>query len=94
MVSGIYARRRAVFDRAAGSDATTQPSVTVFRSGPFLEVQVSGVPVGKVMRTQPVYIGATMGDASGQCLRLPACTVILSDEELLAVLCELNSDVA
>lgn len=79
MPTGRAKKATLVFQRTQNNK-----DLAVWKVGPFLEVEIDGITIGKVKGTSPAYVPAGI-DIADECLRLPNYTVLLSDEELVEV---------
>jgi hypothetical protein len=79
MPTGVYKKGKLLVDRQG--DLTIQ----VYKFGPFLEIYVNKVLVGKVMKKTPIYCtDAAMQneEVSGECLAVKNHIILLTVEEV------------
>ena len=80
MPSGVYRESQQVFRRKQGDG-----ELEVFISGPFIEVFLNKVFIGKVRVLSPTTAPAGFDDLGDECIRLPNYTVLLTVEEQMDI---------
>jgi hypothetical protein len=77
MPTGIYSRKL-IFQRAQGKNI-----LSVHKAGPFIEVYLDDIFIGKVYAKKPVL--APPDSECEECLHLKHHIVLLTDEEALSI---------
>lgn len=80
MPSGVYRESHQVFRRKQN-----EGELSVFISGPFIEVFLHGVFIGKVRVLSPTTAPQGFDDLADECIRLPNYTVLLTVEEQMDI---------
>lgn len=77
---GFSSERKLLVDR---------DGVRVYKGGPFLEVYVGDIVIGKLMKMSPIIVA---DDSERYCLRLKHFTLLLTDEEAIDIRWEYQAD--
>lgn len=79
MPIGVPEKMKLIIDRTQGSER-----LTVYRSGPFFEVYINDVLVGKVKGASKLHCVPSYHVAD-ECLRLKNHVIALTDEEMMDI---------
>ena len=88
MPMGIPKTAKQVICRPAGQNLESQPELKVLKVGPFFEVWLNDIFVGKVTRLVRAYCAESADDCSGYCIRLSHCIIVLTDSEEQSIVYE------
>lgn len=80
MPSGVYRESQQIFRRKQGDG-----ELEVFISGPFIEVFLNKVFIGKVRILSAVTMPEGFDELGDECIRLPNYTVLLTVEEQMDI---------
>ncbi len=80
MASGVYRESRQVFRRKQHDG-----ELSVFLSGPFIEVHLNKVFIGKVRVLSSMIVPQGFDNLADECIRLPNYTVLLTVEEQMEI---------
>ncbi len=86
VTSGIYEKMKLIIDRTV-----RDKHLTVYRSGPFFEVYLNDVLVGKVKGLSPLEM-MPEGESgiADECIRLKNHVIALTDEEMVDIAWEIS----
>lgn len=86
MPTGISAKLTLLVHRDStkiGATSTSKP-LDIYRAGPFIEVYIDNLMIGKVRKLEPVCAPENL-DIAELCIKLPNYTILLTEEELLNI---------